>query len=84
MRWCFAALCEEVEVFERSSFVSERTDISELLTLNICLMFLVELAYCEPVFLSTNSDLCNVVALGDVGILNQHSCLAQSAELTSL
>ena len=51
MRWCFAALCEEVEVFEHSSFGSERSEISELLTLNICLIFwtfLVELAYCEP------------------------------------
>ena len=51
MWWCFAASCLEAEVFKHSSFGSESAEISELLTLNICLSFwtnLMELAYCEP------------------------------------
>ena len=44
-------VCRGVGICECSSFDSEHTEISELLTLNICLIFwtyLVELAYCEP------------------------------------
>ena len=52
-QWCDGALLlhAEVEGFECSSFGSEHTEISELLTLNICLIFwtnLMEVAYCEP------------------------------------